>query len=318
MKDLRIFANNSFLIEIEKSNYLLEPNEYIEILNCEKPNLLLKIYPIDQINLSIPYCLNLKLDKNKVSCGCLCSKIYDFKNRVEIYLEPFLIQSNIVLYTNSHTVKNNRYAVACFEDRIKISSLKGEYTYEIQLSSASSFVYENNINILCNFKDKKSLVSFNVVNNVFNCINGDKIEIEENKVKTLTNFNDMAKHIRVCEYVLKDDFELENQSLYTKDVEKKSSSCSKLIPYNFFESIKVRDFTQAKTYLSDNLKDNITDEQLLQYFGEFQQIEILSLDPLRYTLYSTNFAKDYEITMQNNKISEINEIWFTLINFLLL
>ena len=308
MKDLKIYSNKSFLLEIENQNYFLEQTNYVEILNCEKNNLLIKVYPINQSHLSIPYCINLESENSNIKTQSACVKVYNFKNRTELFINPFLIASNIVVYTASHTIKNIKYTISCYEDRIKIFSSKGEYVYETNIVSASSFVVENNINILCNHKNGKTLVVFNVSNNVFSQVDGDKIEIDGNNIKTQQNIDDMAKHIKVCSFVQEADITIKENSLYTQNPQIKNANNKLLVPYNFFEAIKVQDFNLAKTYLDSNLKENLTEEQLLNYFGNFEKIGILSFSPLCYTLYYSQDAKDYEITMLNDKISEINEI----------
>lgn len=308
MKDLKIYSNYNFLLEIENSNYFLESTNYVEVLNCEKNNLLIKAYPVDQSNLSIPFCINIESQNLDIKTQSECVKVYNFAHRAEIFVKPFLISSNIVVYTASHTVKNVKYTISCYEDRIKIFSSKGEYVYETDITSASSFVVDNNINILCNNKKGKTLVVFNVSNNVFSHVCGDKIEIDGNNIKTQQNINDMAKHIRVCSFVQNEDITLKNKDLYTENSKNKSAKNNLLIPYNFFEAIKVEDFNLARTYLATPLKDNLTDEQLASYFGNFENIGILSFSPLCYTLYSSQNAKDYEIYLQGNKINEINEI----------
>ncbi len=308
MKNLRIFSNKNFLLEIENSNYFLEPTNYVEVSNCEKNNLLLKIYPVDQSNLSIPFCINIESEKSNIKTQNECVKVYNFNNRAEIFISPFLISSNIVVYTASHTVKNTKYTISCYENRIKIFSSKGEYVYETDITNASSFVVNNNINILCNNDKGKTLVVFNVLNNVFSQVGGDKIEIDGDTIKTQQNINDMAQHICVCSFVQNDDLTLKEKEIYTKTPQIKSTKNSLLVPYNFFEAIKVEDFKLAKTYLSTQLQNNLTNEQLSSYFGHFDNIGILSLSPLCYTLYSNQDAKDYEISLRNDKIVEINQI----------
>ena len=308
MKNLKIFSNENFLLEIDNKNYFLEETKFLEVLNCEKNNLLIKAYPIDQSYLSIPFCINLENENFNVKSQSSCVKVYNFKNRAEIFIKPFLLSSNIIVYTASHTVKNIKYTITCYEDRIKIFSSKGEYVYEVNMINASSFVVDNNINILCNKKNNKSLIAYNVTNNVFSQVDGDQIQIDGNNIKTLQNINDMAKHIKVCSFVQENEILIKEQSLYTKNTQVKNANNNLLVPYNFFEALKVQDMNLARKFLSLNLQQNLKDDQLLGYFGNFEKIGILSLSPLCYTLYSNLNAKDYEISMTDNKISEINEV----------
>ena len=154
-------------------------------------------------------------------------------------------------------MKNIKYTITCYEDRIKIFSSKGEYVYEVNMINASSFVVDNNINILCNKKNNKSLIAYNVTNNVFSQLDGDQIEIDGNNIKTLQNINDMAKHIKVCSFVQENEILIKEQSLYTKNTQVKNANNNLLVPYNFFEALKVQDMNLARKFLSLNLQQNL-------------------------------------------------------------
>ena len=60
--------------------------------------------------------------------------------------------------------------------------------------------------------------------------------------------------------------------------------------------------------LSNSLSNSISDEQLEGYFKNFEKIKLKSLSPLVYTLYTYNEATDYIITLDNDKISEIDNL----------
>ncbi len=265
----------------------------------------LKIYPIDQSNLSIPYCAKLELVNNKVYCESKLVKTYNTQNRCDVFISPFKISSSNIVYTNHHTVKNTRYLITCFEDRIKISSTKGEYSYETNCIDCNSSVQGNNIYVLCKNDDTKTLICFNTTNSTFFQIDGNQIEISENKIKSLQKLNDMAKHTVVTTYSIDDLPTQESQELYTEQ-NKRSAKIDELLPYNFFEAIKAKDIKLAKTYLSNKLS-SLSDEQIYSFFGTFNRIQLTSLNPLTYTLYCDDVAKDYTISIFNNKIDEIND-----------
>lgn len=304
MKKIQIFSDDEFLLEFNNSNYCIDANTHLEITDIQK-EIVLKIYPINQSNLSIPYCAKLELVKNKIDCASKLVKVYNIKDRCDIFIKPFKIYSANVVYNNHHTIKNTRYLISCFEDRIKISSNKGEYNYETNCANCSSSIQGENIYILTKNDSYKTLVCFNTNNSTFYEINGNQIEINENQVKSLKKINDMAKHTVVTTYTIKDFPTQESQELFSEQ-NQRSSNINELLPYNFFEAVKVKDLNLAKTYLSNKLT-SLSNEQICNYFGDFNKIQLTSLSPLIYTLYAEDNAKDYTISINNNKIDEIND-----------
>ena len=301
MKTIIISSKLPFLIENEKS-YYIDENLSLQIENFEN-NTFFKIYPINQGRNSIPYCISLYFDKNKLSCDSEFVKIYEFANRYEVFVNAFKIPSSNIMYSQSHTIKNTKYLITCYDDRVKIWSNKGEYVFEENFVDVSSCVEGENINILTKNKDNKILICFDTKNNTFSKISGEKIEIKNNKITSQTNLHDMASHIKICSYDM--SAKLQEENLYMKKPEPKYCKNKNLMPYNFFEAVKCKDFSQARFFLTQKLNNLLTDNAISEFFGNFEDIKITNLSPLTYTLYSSDKAKDYEIILKNDKIDDI-------------
>lgn len=306
MNKINIFSFEEFLVEINQNNYILDQINNVEISEPDN-SIVAKIYPINQSRLSIPFCIKLYFKNNNLFCDSEFCKIYKLKERYDIFISPFLIGSNICLYTQTHTVKNNRYSVCCYEDLIKISCTKGEFAYEVSGKSFSSSVQNNHIFVLCK-GDTKHLVCFNCINHTFYEIQGDQIEIEQNSIKSLQNTNDSLKHTIVCSYSVNDNIELLSSDLYTKNTSKSQNKNIAIKVYNFFEAIKVNNQKLASSLVHQNLQHTLLDNTLKNYFGNFDHIKLQSLSPLTYTLYQTNTAKDYIVTTKDNLIYDIEEL----------
>ncbi|MBO5884312.1 MAG: hypothetical protein J6Q51_00785 [Clostridia bacterium] len=306
MNTINIFSFNEFLLEINSTNYVIDNSSCLEITQPQN-TILAKVYPINQSRLSLPYCFKLYFKNNNLVCDNNFCNIYKLKDRYDIFIEPFLIGSNICLYTQSHTIKNIRYTVCCYEDRIKISCNKGEFVYEVCGKSFSSSTQNNHIFILCK-NHTKQLVCFNCTNNTFYEIKGDQIEIEPNQIKSLQNTNDSLNHTIVRSYRVAENIELTTTDLYTKQSTLPQNPHIAIKVYSFFEAIKVGNQKFANTLVHKNLQPNILDNTLKNYFGDYEHIKLLSINPLVYTLYYSNTAKDYSITIKDQLIYDIDEI----------
>lgn len=304
MKNINLISNEEFLIELENKTYILEDNKYISISNICDNNLVLKVYPLNQSRYSLPYCLKIESQDNQVVCKDMLAKVYNLKDRCDIFIKPFLINSTNIIYSASHIVKNIKYLVTCFSDRIMISSKNGEYSHETTLDNVSSCVENNNITLLSKINEQKKLIIFNTNTFSFYEILGNQIEIKGEEITALQNLNDMAKHIKVSSYLINNDFKQTSEVLYLKGV-KKICKINELIPYNFFEALKVKDFSLARTFLSNNLSKSLSDEMLSNFFGDFNYIQLSNLSPLTYTLYSNFEAKDYYLKVENQVIFDI-------------
>lgn len=303
---IQIFSKHQFLLEIQGMSYCLDDATHIQITDYNLP-VVVKVYPLEQSNLSLPFCFKLESKNGNVFCNNILIETYHLKNRTDIFINPFKISSNICTYTNYHTIKNVRYTVCVYADRIKIYSSKGEYIYEIDTQNAESYVNENYIIIKIVNENIKYFIYFNVTNNVFEQICGNKIEIENNKITTLTHLNNTFGHIKVCKYNLSEELTKQSEELFLNNPNILVCKNSSLIPYNFFEAIMCKDETLARSFLTEKLSNVLTTNAMYEYFGDFKHIHLLSLSPLTYTLYSHNSAKDYFITMQNDKILDISD-----------
>ena len=303
MKKVRIFCNSLFLFEIDNANYTVSNNNYLEFL--PKDQVFVKCYPIDQPKTSLPFCFLLKQDKNNIICKSCNIKCYNFLDRCDVFVEPFKIYSQNIVDSTTFTIKNTKYSVVCYSDRIKISCTSGEYIFETQIQNCTFDTQNSCINILSTFFNQKSYTRFDTTTKKFCSVIGNKIQIQDDFVTTQQNFDDTLLHTIVNKYKNNPNLNYENCDIYTQNIDVPQNISPNLVPYLFFENIKLKDYQTATTFLCQDLKQTLSPNALKQFFDDINQIEILSFTPLVYTIYGQECAKDYLICMQDDKIKDI-------------
>ena len=104
----------------------------------------------------------------------------------------------------------------------------------------------------------------------------DQIEFEDNRIRTLTKLNDIARRGVVTTYAADASgrYELnESYAVYLLNAALRPSHQT-LIPFAFFQAVKAGDFPEARFYLSDALNGEInSDDALSAFFEDFDIIE---------------------------------------------
>ena len=251
MKKINLYSTYEFLIEVDSQNFMLNSLNFVELTNINQNSILVKAYPLNQSKHSLPFCINLNYQNGNLFCNNFNIQIFNLKDRYDVFISPFLISATICLYNKTHTIKNVRHTISAYEDRVKISNKCGEFVYEVNSNSFSSQVYNNYILILCKSNNIKSLLVFNTQNNTFFEICGNQIEITDSTITCLKKLNNTFNHVIVQTYKLDQIPNLEKEELFEDAPQ--NAVCPKLIPYKFFEAIKIKNLTLARTFLSENL-----------------------------------------------------------------
>ncbi len=304
MKKILITSNFDYVVQFGSDTFFVNNKQYIEILDNEKLLLTFLAYPINTQKNNLPYAVNLDLKKeNKPSYV----NVYKLKDRYEIELLPYSVPSVTPLCSFYQNVMKEMYRVVCYFDRVQVASKRGEYVYENVGYNHSCSVCKHLIYILSGNSDTKSLIIFNTKNNTFTEINGEKIEIKENTIKSLSRTN-IQKHQVLTTYNIDNDITVSSVEYFCKTNSLKLATQNELVPYMFFESIKTKDYVSAKKYLTESFSQKLNIKMLSLFFGDIQYVRLYTLKPLVYTVYNIDNAKDYKISMINDAICEIEEI----------
>ena len=129
-----------------------------------------------------------------------------------------------------------------------------------------------------------------------------QIEKENLLIKALKQPDSILKYGIIYEF----DIKSKKLSQYSVHVETRNIDCSpEVIPMLFLESIKYKDYNNAKTYLIDS---NVSKLHLEKFFGNITEIYFNGYsDDINYTILSDNKYKNFTFNIVDNKILDIEE-----------
>lgn len=305
MGKILITSNCDYVVQISNETFFVDNKQYIEVLDNDGMSLTFLAYPINDSKNSLPYAVNLDLKNSNTIPKNV--KVYKLKDRCEIELLPYIIPSVTPLYSFNQNIMGEMYRIICYVDRVQISSKYGEYVYESAGFNHSCSVHKNLIYVLSRNYDIKNLVIFDTKNNTFTEIKGEKIEIQENTIKSLSKTN-IQKHQVLTTYNIDDNITMKSIEYFCEGNSQNPIIPKEMVPYMFFESIKIKDYVSAKKYLTESFSQKLNIKMLSSFFGDIQYVRLYTLKPLVYTVYNIDNAKDYKISMINDAICEIEEI----------
>lgn len=140
----------------------------------------------------------------------------------------------------------------------------------------------------------------------------DLLEVKKDKILVYKNLNNACHHGKTYEISTNKPFVIKENLVYNDDdfVQKQKE----LVPKAFFDAIKNKDFSLARKFLSFSLSENLKDEHLKEYFGDFCDTQS-GLDEnadykkiaLIYEKNGKKSAKIYNLEFENDKIANILE-----------
>lgn len=189
---------------------------------------------------------------------------------------------------------------------LNITKSNQQLTRTLPLFQTCKCDYDTNIFIYGLLKNNETYVIIYDPNNT-KILFEDTVEIIENEkdvIRFLKNTHNAAHHGIVYEYDKKLR-QIDKYSIYIDNTPHRTD-IKEVIPYAFLESIKLKDFNLARSYLYDTF---VTNENLESYFDSIEEIYLnpYSSD-LEYTISSNNNCHTYRFELIDNKIKDIEQI----------
>lgn len=279
--------------------YYITQNKPLDIF--VKKNCYVSLYPLHDEFLPYTFSiLDIKQNENILKI--------DYPNHTEIYFTPTFKMSN----TNTTTLIDKKY------DNIYVSVKNSNCTHLTISNSQNTFsrTLPQFQNCKCDFDT--NIFIYGVLNNEQTYVlifdpnkqkiiyedTVDIIEKDKSTIQFMKNTHNLAHHGIVYVYDTK-SHNIDNYSIYI-DNKPHRTDIKEIVPYAFLESIKIKDFNLARSYLYDTF---VTNENLENYFNNIDDIYLNPYsNQIEYTIQNNNRSYTYRFDLIDNKIKDIEQI----------
>jgi hypothetical protein len=283
----------------------------------------LLFYPTNTDSSSLPFAVTFDTQNTQSTKN---TQLIEFaNNNYLLNVSPFFLGSNtnlgiktktLTLNAQNHTIYYSLYNK--FNIKIECNCCSEEYSLDAEIIDFNVKTQKNNLLIYCKCKDNKYVILvLNFDGEQYNYKNLEIVDIleEENgNISTYKNLNDFAGHGVVTNYDLTKDICMTSTLVYNTT----PFLCHRkeLIPYAFFEAVKVKNYKLANSYLAQNLVNILTPNHYQKFFGDFTQILQPLYQSANYNQVALVYNKDNKQIAKNfalkfneeNKISNIEEV----------
>lgn len=291
---------------------------------CNSENTMLSFYPTYNQNSQLPFTYVFNVSNIKKTKNVTITKFP--KNNYHILVTPFFLINQNPLNLNILKVELNKkshkiYYLEHSDFSIKVQNEDNFITGElpVKILDLNTKIKDNNLLIYCKTELNKFVIMLvRYENNNYELLKLEEVEqleINENKIKTYKKLHDFAGHGEITIYNFSSVFNFETSLVYNDNLPIYQKS-KELIPYAFFDALKVKNYKLARTYLTDDLSSVLTDNALKNYFGNFIDISSPLSSDVTFNevalIYSFNenyqIAKVFNIELnEQNKITNIKE-----------
>lgn len=326
MKNLIIKITSLFPCIVKINNIekiLKEKHDILFLKVVDESSFTLSCYPIDTTfneQKNIPFMTNIDLE-NLQNNNSEQTKITVYKdNFIHIELKPFLIYKTPHLKTKKETffINSQKHEANLLIGKPCIFSISNNNSIfyktinfdclDIKTTTLKDFIF-------IEFKgNKNQILVLNYVDDyvILDHLDINNIEYSKNKITIHTPILDMAKHGKLIEYTLSKDKVDRTITLTYNNKKPTIITNISLIPYAFFEAVKIKNFKLARYYLDKDLSSALTDKHIEEYFKDFLEVvpsPLSHFDENRICLiYKDNnifTTKEYTIELNSNKIKNI-------------
>lgn len=229
-------------------------------------------------------------------------------NHTEIYFTPtpkFKDENFTTLidkkYDNIYiSVKNSNYTY------LNITNLQNHITRTLPKFTNCKCEFESIIYVYGTLQNKQNYILIYDQNNDKIIFEDTVYIIEKDKsvIRLMKNTYNLAHHGIVYEYDKK-THNIVNYPIYI-DTNPQRTSIKEIVPYAFLESVKIKDFNLARSYLNDTF---VTNNNMESYFSDIDETYINPYsNEIEYTITSKGICKTYRFTLIENKIQDIEQI----------
>lgn len=302
---------------------LQNPYDTLSIEVDGENKLLLYVYPINSNHFftAICYVAEIMIFENNIKTKSNYLEIanYDGTN-FEIKVLPInVITKKEETIIQKIEIQNDMQAII-FDDgvfNIEITTKEKVFRYALKekIYNTKCEYFEKNNHTFLFFSGKtQKNQDFLVVFNNFFCnleIYANVIEHSQNEIKALTNQNDIAQHGIVQKYALnQNEFVLSDEYTVFLNNEPTYVNTPELIPWAFCEAVNISNIKLARFYLDSTLNTILSDEHILTFFGDYEEIKWNKYGKENNTIcflygQQEKTCKKYVFELKENKITNI-------------
>lgn len=305
-----ISSNIYSFIRLDKDICFESSLKHDEIkLNCSH-DFFLTATPINN-NDFLPTYAKVIVSQNKITC--------ENKNIV-IIKHDLLTYEIIVLFEKMN--KNSLFFEKNIEKNIKLTIFSSEVVIQKEkefhkksinfIFSDFDFIDKANYLYLIFYNNNKvNLLIYDKQSSSFMHHSCNKLVSNSDKLTLITKNLDYIKSYSLLEISLSDNIKI--YSIAKKYSTDKISTNENIIPFAFIQAIKIKDFSLARKYLSQQFSNSLQDEHLENFFGNFIKPVVPKVKlpknslSLIYKKDELLFAKHFTFTFENGKIIDISE-----------
>ena len=253
---------NCLLSYNNEEQFLNAENIYTYLITNEnKVNFL--VYPLEEDFNSLPFAFVINNKNNNLISNYKNAEIINFpNNNYLINLQPFYFSypKNTMLKTKEIKISNITHTISWIKNNkldFAIENNKNENCLQLTHNSKVTEIKikNNDSHFLCYFKTVSStyiVILIKYENDKYTTINFEEVDIleeNENKISTYKKLNDFADHGVICEYDFNNSFNFTTHLAYNSNLPFISRH-KEIIPYAFFEAVKIKNYKLARVYLT--------------------------------------------------------------------
>ena len=310
-----LFANvaSQFLINNTTFCGTMHKEEYV-CLQTDEEELNIKCFPFSEEYCYAPKQLCVKTINGQVLCTSSNVVLYKIsKNAYKLVIT----YPKILTYSHKKLLKSkniNKNTLMLFDGTIQYILLHTEnatkqlfLNYKVDEPEFCEF--NHYYAIKARHEDNQYIMIFdNNLNVLFEGIDNE-IEIKGKQIITLHKLFDICNHGYVTKYALQNGIisKTDEYCVYLNNAPLYANNPHTII-LAFLEALNVKNLKLSRCYLSFELNDCLNDNQLLQYFGEYEEFEpnfFENCDDSVLFYYKNNICKKFCFSVKDNKIVDI-------------
>lgn len=304
-----------FMIDGKQVGFVEYPNQSVDIL-IDQPSFILCIYPTTpskDFSTAISYSAQITYKAGKLfSSNKNIIITYYGKFHFKIEAQPLLIHSQLN-FNKPYYEKLDEYTFSIIKNTLFVQSKEHNFYYPLpcEINNIKIKKVTNFLVLTAQSYEKNYILILNAYLQLqFDAI-ADNIEFDGNKIITLENINDIARHglVTIFKYNNQNFVKDQQYSVYTQ-TEPVAPANFRALPWAFMEAINIQNFTLARSYLHPNLSQTLKDDIITAYFGDF--LEVLPSIDNDYTVLSLVYSgnprsvKNFKFEIIENRISNID------------